>query len=67
MRIVPAENWTLTDLFLERVRLSPEGRAYRWFDGTAWVDMSWAQAATEVGRWRAALPRPMVADPDSNR
>jgi long-chain acyl-CoA synthetase len=57
MPIVPAENWTLSDLFLERVRLSPEGKAYRWFDGTAWVDMSWAQAATEVGRWRAALAK----------
>jgi acyl-CoA synthetase (AMP-forming)/AMP-acid ligase II len=57
MRILPAENWTLTDLFLERVRLSPEGRAYRWFDGTAWVDMSWGEAAVEVGRWRAALAK----------
>jgi len=57
MRIVPAENWTLTDLFRERVRLSPEGKAYRWFDGTAWVDMSWAQAAAEVGRWQAALTK----------
>ena len=57
MRILPAENWTLTDLFLERVRLSPEGKAYRWFDGTAWVDMSWAQAAAEVGRWQAALAK----------
>jgi len=57
MRIVPAENWTLTDLFLERVRVSPEGKAYRWFDGAAWVDMSWAQAATEVGRWQAALAK----------
>jgi long-chain acyl-CoA synthetase len=57
MRIVPEANWTLTDLFLERVRLSPEGKAYRWFDGTAWTDMSWGQAATEVGRWQAALAR----------
>ena len=57
MRILPAEHWTLTDLFLERVRLSPEGRAYRWFDGSAWVDMSWREAAVEVGRWRAALAK----------
>ncbi len=57
MRILPQENWTLTDLFLERVRLSPEGKAYRWFDGTAWVDMNWAEAGTEVGRWQAALSR----------
>ena len=57
MRILPEENWTLTDLFLERVRLSPEGKAYRWFDGAAWVDMSWGEAATEVGRWRAALAK----------
>ncbi|MEK7303813.1 MAG: long-chain fatty acid--CoA ligase [Pseudomonadota bacterium] len=57
MRILPEENWTLTDLFLERVRLSPEGKAYRWFDGTAWMDMSWGEAATEVGRWQAALAK----------
>ena len=57
MRIVPEENWTLTDIFLERARVSPEGKAYRWFDGSAWVDMNWGEAATQVGRWQAALAK----------
>jgi long-chain acyl-CoA synthetase len=57
MRIIPKENWTLTDLFLERVRLSPQGKAYRWYDGKDWVDMTWGEAAAEVGRWQAALAK----------
>ena len=57
MRIIPKENWTLTDLFLERVRQSPQGKAYRWLDGKDWVDMTWSEAAAEVGRWQAALAK----------
>jgi long-chain acyl-CoA synthetase len=55
MRVVPQDSWTLTDLFLARVRQSPQGRAYRWFDGRDWVAMTWDQIAAEVGRWQAAL------------
>ena len=55
MRIVPEAHWTLTDLFLARVQASPDGKAYRWFDGNQWVNMTWSQAAAAVGRWRAAL------------
>ena len=57
MRIVPEDSWTLTDLFLARVRHSPQGKAYRWFNGSAWVELTWAQAAAEVGRWQAALAK----------
>jgi long-chain acyl-CoA synthetase len=57
MRLAPKEDWTLTDVFLERVRVSPQGKAYRWYDGKDWVDMTWAEAATEVGRWQAALAK----------
>ena len=57
MRIIPKEDWTLTDVFLERVRLSPQAKAYRWYDGKDWVDMTWAEAASEVGRWQAALAK----------
>jgi long-chain acyl-CoA synthetase len=57
MQIVPENHWTLTDLFLARVRGSPQGQAYRWFDGSAWVDLSWAGAGKMVGRWRAALEK----------
>ena len=40
MRIIPKENWTLTDIFLERVRVSPQGKAHRWYDGKDWGDMT---------------------------
>ena len=57
MRILPETTWTLTDLFLARTRTSPEGLAYRWFEGGRWVDLTWGEALTAVGRWRAALER----------
>jgi len=53
----PERNWTLTDLFLSRVRTSPQGKAYRWFDGSRWVDISWAETEQRVGRFRAALEK----------
>ena len=48
---------TLDGLFRERVRRSPQAPAYRGFDKTSgtWVDISWAETASEVARWRAAL------------
>lgn len=57
MHVSAAKATLLSDLFIERVRLSPKGRAFRQFDGRQWQDHSWAQAAHEVGRWRAALRR----------
>ena len=53
----PERNWTLTDLFLSRVRTSPQGKAYRWFDGSCWVDLTWAETEQRVGRFRAALEK----------
>jgi long-chain acyl-CoA synthetase len=57
MRIVPEKDWTLTDLFLARTQGTPAGKAYRWFDGQAWVDITWGEALDLVGRWRAALKK----------
>jgi long-chain acyl-CoA synthetase len=57
MKIVPEKDWTLTDLFLARVRQSPQGRAYGWFDGSRWVDLTWGEAGNMVGRWCAALDK----------
>ena len=48
-------NSNLSDLFLERARETPAAPAYRQFDGNGWVDLTWGEAAREVGRWRAAL------------
>ena len=61
MRIMPERDWTLTDLFLARTRNTPAGKAYRWFDGQAWVDITWGEALDLVGRWRAALKQENLA------
>ena len=51
------EKSNLSDLFLERVRATPDAPAYRQFDGKNWRDWSWREVAQEVGRWQAALKR----------
>lgn len=48
---------TLDALFRERIRLSPEAIAYRFFDRARehWVDLDWRVMAERVDRLRAAL------------
>jgi long-chain acyl-CoA synthetase len=55
--ITPAEAGTLSGLFYERVKRSPQQLAYRYYDASmeAWRDLSWAQAGAQVARWQAAL------------
>jgi long-chain acyl-CoA synthetase len=55
--IDPAAAPSLDAAFRERVRRTPEGDAYRWHDrdAKAWRTVSWAEAAAQVERWRAAL------------
>ncbi|MDX8378565.1 MAG: AMP-dependent synthetase/ligase [Gallionella sp.] len=53
--ITPDQAGTLHGLFLERVRRSPEKRAYRYFQQNAWRDLTWQQMHQEVARWQAAL------------
>lgn len=53
--ISPEQAGTLHGLFLERVRRTPDGIAYRHFQQNAWRDFSWRQMAQEVARWQAAL------------
>jgi long-chain acyl-CoA synthetase len=57
--ITPLEAGSLAGLFLERVRRSPDAVAYRQYDMAkkAWVDSTWSDVATEVGRWQQALLR----------
>ena len=65
--LIPAEQAkTLTGLFLERVRRTPNGIAYVQFDpvGGQWVETSWAEAAREIGRWQAALRQEGLARGD---
>ena len=55
--ITPEQAQTLPGLFRERVRLTPEDCAYRFYDALngAWSDLSWRQIARDVDRWQAAL------------
>ena len=47
---------TLSGLFRERARRTPQLVAYRYCDeGGAWHDYSWAQMDREIARWQAAL------------
>ncbi|MBI3433392.1 MAG: long-chain fatty acid--CoA ligase [Hydrogenophilales bacterium] len=48
---------TLCGLFRARVAATPDQVAYRQFDEArdTWVSFTWAQVATEVARWQAAL------------
>ncbi len=48
---------TLSGLFQERVRRSPDAIAYRFYDDKrqAWVQSTWAEMGTEVARWQAEL------------
>ncbi len=48
---------TLCGLFRARVAATPDQVAYRQFDEKtgSWVSFTWAQVASEVARWQAAL------------
>lgn len=48
---------TLCGLFRARVAATPDQVAYRQFDEkrAGWVSFTWAQVASEVARWQAAL------------
>lgn len=50
---------TLCGLFRARVAATPDQVAYRQFDEVrdTWVSFTWAQVATEVARWQAALTK----------
>lgn len=45
----------LSDLLRKRVEETPDGLAYRQFDGRQWVNMTWGEVGREVGRWQAAM------------
>ena len=51
------EAGTLAGLFRERVKRTPNAIAYRQYDKASeqWLDYTWAETATEVSRWQAAL------------
>lgn len=55
--ITPEQAGTLSGLFYQRVKRSPDLLAYRYFDEITegWRDLSWKQAGDQVARWQAAL------------
>ncbi len=55
--IEPQEVGTIHGLFLERVRRTPDGPAYRHYHRARqdWLELSWKQVYRQVCRWRAAL------------
>ena len=56
-KISATEAGSLAGLFRERVKRSPDAVAYRQYDESSgrWKDSTWAEMATEVARWQAAL------------
>ncbi len=57
--ISPGAAPTLSALFRERVRRTPDNVAYRHFEAHAgaWRDTTWGEMARQVARWQAALER----------
>jgi len=55
--ITPEEAQTLSGLFCERIRCSPQAPAYRFFDMLyeTWTDASWGAMQRDIDRWSAAL------------
>jgi long-chain acyl-CoA synthetase len=57
--ITPDQAGTLHGLFLERVKLTPDSVAYRYFDThrESWLTLTWAQTLEQMTRWQVALQR----------
>ncbi|VAW79706.1 Long-chain-fatty-acid--CoA ligase [hydrothermal vent metagenome] len=55
--VTPEQAGTLSGLFFERVKRTPEALAYRYHDPASetWKDVSWSEAGAEAARWQAAL------------
>lgn len=62
----PEQLNSLAGLFSARVRATPGKVAYRQFEAPteSWVGYTWAQVATEVARWQAALIKQGLAPGD---
>jgi long-chain acyl-CoA synthetase len=55
--ISPQQAGTLHGLFLQRVALSPDKIAYRYFSQNAWQQLTWREVHSQVARWQAALAK----------
>lgn len=52
-----SEQSNLYDLFVQRVRDTPDTPAYRQYEGDRWRDYTWRETGKQVARWQAALTR----------
>ncbi len=61
--ITPAKAETLSGLFIERVKKSPDSIAYKQYDESKgiWIEKSWKEVSAEVAKWRVALKRENIA------
>ncbi len=57
MMVAGLNSTTLPALFAARVAMTPDAPAYAGFENGAWRRFTWAKAAAEVSRMRAALAR----------
>ncbi|NOU01685.1 MAG: long-chain fatty acid--CoA ligase [Gallionella sp.] len=55
--ISPQQAGTLHGLFLQRVALSPDKTAYRYFSQNVWQQLTWREVHSQVARWQAALSK----------
>jgi long-chain acyl-CoA synthetase len=64
--IKPEEAVTLHGVFLARVKRSPEGEAYRYFDvqQSVWRTLTWSEMHKQVARWQDALRRENLSTGD---
>jgi long-chain acyl-CoA synthetase len=64
--IDPDQAITLPGLLLERVKLTPDDVAYRYYDTrlNVWAAYTWAEVREQVARWQAALQREKLAAGD---
>ncbi len=55
--IIDTPSLSIPTLFQERVRRSPDGPAYQFYDArdTAWHHLTWSETEARVARWRAGL------------
>jgi long-chain acyl-CoA synthetase len=64
--ITPEEAGTLSGLFIERIKRTPDAIAYRHYDPDkeTWMDLSWREAGKLVARWQAAFAGENLAPGD---
>jgi long-chain acyl-CoA synthetase len=64
--ITPDQALTLHGLLLERVKKTPDLVAYRYFDTSTnvWLSYTWAGVREQVARWQAALLNEQLAQGD---